>query len=161
MTKEEIIEKIKKLNETELERCLNVVLSGIAANNADMEDVIISEDATKKVIKQIAEQSGVDSPVLEEDNLKDRSEAIREVLIAMTEDDELKERVASALDVPQQLIAITTALVLAGIVVALSTSVEVKYKKKDGKAEIEVNIIKPSTSDSILGKFFGLFSGGA
>jgi hypothetical protein len=57
---------------------------------------------------------------------------------------------------PKLLEPVTTAPVLAGIVLVLSTDIKIVYEKRGGKKHLKVTIAKQPTSEKLLGKIIGL-----
>ncbi len=77
----------------------------------------------------------------------------------MSAETDLATRVEAAFKEDRKVLVepVTTALVLAGIVILLQTRGELKVKQKDGHVDVELHVEKKSTADSIVKKFFSLF----
>lgn len=173
MTKAEVIEKIGQLSQDELERCLNILIKSAIERKPALKEAITNSkhesEEIAELLADITDQSGKSALGLGENNLENikendnskYTEALRTILTTLVEEDEeMSKRVEAALKQQQQLIEpVTTALVLAGIVVALSTAVDISYENEDGKKKFKIKITKPSVNESILGKFFGIFGG--
>lgn len=177
MDQVQLHQKIDELNDTEAERCLQVLIKGFAVRH-DYEALFDSEKALQDVIRQYDDlimehkqkevpkepQSPTTEPVqIASSKLEDpqkRVEGVRAILHAIADDDQLRPTLDSWVESgrPTLLDPITAALVLAGIVFVLSVDIDIKVKRdKDGKVEWEAGLKKEPTKESILGKFFSLF----
>ncbi|HTA38742.1 MAG TPA: hypothetical protein VK760_06680 [Candidatus Acidoferrales bacterium] len=155
----ETLAKLALLTDAESSRCLSRVLAGIRETHAEIP--VTSPDDLAGILRGLAASTGSKVHVPNQDSgLREGAKAIRIVLSQFLEDAELSRRVDAAIKTDRDTLfePITTALVLAGIVVVLRTRFKMTYKRaKDGKAEFEVGIERKPDSDATIKRFFGLF----
>jgi len=79
---------------------------------------------------------------------------MRAILQEAANDPALAPRIEAWLTGSRKLLfePITTTLILAGIVVVLSTSVKIEYENKDGKKHLKVSVDKKATPASLIKK---------
>lgn len=158
---ESLHRKIDQLSDDEAEDCLNVLLKGLTIDKPEYAELLVSPDDMKKVIEKAAKEGSISvTTVREIENPKQRAEAIRFILKGLADHPQFGSEVEAAIDNARDKLIepVTTALVLGGIIFVLSLDVDVKYENKGGKKDVSIKIKKKPTSDSLLGKFFGLFS---
>jgi hypothetical protein len=97
-----------------------------------------------------AELAGIDA------NPERQARAVRALLLLMAEDEALRPRLQAALTAGVSR-EITTALALAGIVLALSTNIEIAFDNVGGKKRFHFKLERKPTTEALLGKFFALF----
>ena len=148
----ELHQEIAKLSDTEAERCLNVLVKQIADADPDLQDILSSPTLTAEAVQSVGAQTGAGS--LSEAAVKDRSGAIRAILQEAADDPALAPRLEAWLSGPRALLLepITTTLILAGVVVALSTHVKIEYENKGGKKHFKIKVEKKASSKSIIQK---------
>lgn len=154
-----LYQQLVLLTDSEAKSCLNGLLHGFTIRHpehaklindpAQMVEVIRGADVESKNVP-----SNVEGIVLKED-----PKAIRLILLQAAEDEELGPKLKAFIESkrPTLLEPVTSALVLAGIILVLSTRVEIKYEKENGKTHVKVHVEKSSTSNKLLEKFFGFF----
>jgi hypothetical protein len=145
-------EQITKLNDIEAERCLNMLVKQVAEANPDLQSVLSSPTLAAEAVQRVGAQTGAES--LSEAAIKNRPGAIRAILQEASNDPVLAPRLEAWLSGPRKLLfePITTTLILAGVVVLLSTHVKIEYEQKDGKKHIKVAVEKKGSSQSIIQK---------
>ena len=148
----ELHEEIAKLNDFEAERCLNVLVKQIAEADPELREILISPTLAAEAIQSVGAQTGAGS--LSEAAIKDRPGAIRAILQEAAKDPTLAARLEAWLSGPRALLLgpITTTLILAGVVVALSTHVKIEYENKGGKKHFKIKVEKKASSSSIIKK---------
>jgi hypothetical protein len=153
---EAIYRKIALLTDDEAESCINGLLKGLTIENPDYARLLQSPSDMKKVIAAAATETGVSVAEVKDIEPQQGPKAVRHILLELADDQKFGLKVEAWIDGarPSLIEPVTTALVLAGIILALSANIDVGYKKKDG---FWFNIKKKPTSDSLLKKFFGLF----
>jgi len=166
MDRPELHREINQLTESDAERCLQVILRGFAVRNG-YEELLASPEQLQEVLRRYNElvmahkQKEIPSqpPALEEP--EKRTQAVREMLHLIADDEELHRNIDSwfASGRPTLVEPITAAIVLAGIVFVLSTDLKIKVRRNpDGKKAWDVDLKKEPTKDSIIAKFFSMFS---
>lgn len=155
----DILFELAALTDTEANQCLSRVLAGI--READPDIPITSPDELGGILKGAAASMGSEwlRPKIDA-NLGDNAKAVRLVLLEFLQDPQLKARLEAALAADRHVLVepITTALVMAGIVVILKTNFKMTFKRdKNKKLEFQVSIEKKPSADEILKKFFSLF----
>jgi hypothetical protein len=148
----ELHEEIAKLSDIEVERCLNVLVKQMADANPDLQDILISPTLAAEAIESVGAQTGAGS--LSEAAVQDRPGAMRAILQEVANDPALAPRLEAWLSGPRALLfdPITTTLILAGVVVALSTHVKIEYENKGGKKHFKIKVEKKASSKSIIKK---------
>jgi len=146
------------LTDIEAKQCLNRVLSSIKETCPEVP--ITSPDGLARILKAAATQMNHQrlSPKTDS-NLQNPAKAVRLVLLAFREEPELNVRLEAALSADRQLLVepITTALVMAGIVLVLQTRFKMTIKKdQKNKSEFEITFEKKPSSEGIIKKIFAL-----
>jgi hypothetical protein len=152
---------VDSLTDTQAEHCLKGVLKGLAETDEGARALFsFRPEQFVEVVQGTA--AGVGKPVVpvKEPPPEARGRAARRVLEHFAGDERLAPRVESwlASNRPVLLEPVTTALILAGIVTALSLDIEVSYEVDNGKKKTRVVVKKKPTVASILDKFWDLFS---
>ena len=155
----DILLELSVLTDREANQCLSRVLAGIAA--IDPEIPITSPDELGGILKEAAASIGTEGlrPKIDAD-LGDNAKAARLILLEFLQDPQLHARLEAALAADRRVLVepITTALVMAGIVVILKTKFKMTFKRDSNKkSEFHVSIKKEPASDKTLRKFFSLF----
>ncbi len=155
----EVYQELALLTDAEAEMCLNGLLKGLTVTEPEYAALIARPQEMENVVAQVAEQVGTSVPAAPFPPAE-RSKAVRAILVQVAQDPELGKRLEAWLQTarPKLIEPVTTALVLAGIILVLSTHVKVEYEDKDGKKHVKVTVEKKPTSNKILDKFFGIFS---
>ena len=152
--------QLASLTDYEARSCLDRIISGMNVSNPELQ--LTSPNDLGDILKNIAVSHGnLPFTPRRDAELSDTPKAVRLVLIEFLEDPNLRARLEAALrlDRPTLIDPITGALVMAGIIVVLTTRFNLKYKRgKEGKPEIEVSVSRDASSEGIIKKFFGLFS---
>jgi hypothetical protein len=134
---------------------LNDLLKGLSALDPVYEKVLVSPADLVTVVKQTAASVRKKVSRVGEVLPGQRPKAIRVILCAAGEDDSLSKQLEGWLQSarPKLLEPVTSALVLGGLLFALSTSVEIEYENQ----KLKVKVKKPGISEKVLEKFFGFF----
>lgn len=156
---ENLYRKIALLTDAEAEDCIHGLLKGLTIENREYARLLQSPSDMEEVIKAAAVSAGVSSPEVKAIDQPAGVKVVRETLLELADDENFGPRVEAWIDGarPSLLEPVTTAVVLAGIILALSADVDVGYKNVDGKKSFWFNLKKKPTSDGLLKKFFGLF----
>jgi hypothetical protein len=154
----DLVERIDALTDYDAVQVLNRAVSGVAA--ADPQ--IAKLQYLSEIWKQIASQTTTELAPRKDEQLGElpqQAEAARLVLREWAADAELASRVEAAIRADRKVLVepITTALVMAGIIIALQTRVGLKVKSKDGKMDVQLEVQKKPTADNIIKKFFSFF----
>jgi hypothetical protein len=153
--------KLALLTDSEAELCLNGLLKGLTIREPTYSSVLLVPNEMLTIIREFASAAEVEAPrEIIETTPENRSQAVRMLLAEIADDNDLAPRLENWIDGarPKLLEPVTVALVLAGIVLVLSTHINIEYDRKDGKSDLKVKIEKKPTDKSILGKFFNLFT---
>jgi hypothetical protein len=151
--------ELASFTDSEAQQCLNRILSGFQATNPDLP--ITSSSELASILKTAAPQitGDVFTPA-NDSNIRNRARAVRLLLLEFLSDEQLNVRLQAALTFtrPELIEPITTALVMAGIVIVLQTKFKLKYRRdKDKKSEIDVSFEKEPSSESLVKKILALF----
>lgn len=156
----EVYQQLALLTDNQAERCLNGVIGGLVETKPQYARLLVRPDDMSTVVQRVAEDTDhpLDVSVGEVDP-EQRPEAIRLILAQMVEDQELRERLVAQLRTGRDTLIepITTAVVLAGIILVLSTHVKIDYERQNGQSTLDVQVEKKPTANEILKKFFGFF----
>jgi hypothetical protein len=151
--------ELASLTDREAEDCLNRILSSFKETNPEIP--ITSPDDLGGILHGAATTIGALEFVPKTDaNLPLRANATRLILLEFYEEQKLRDRFEAALFANRRVLVdpITASIVMAGIVILLSTRCEMKYKRgKDGKSGFEVSLVTKSTSEALIKKFFSFF----
>ncbi|MDZ8185280.1 MAG: hypothetical protein RMX96_10555 [Nostoc sp. ChiSLP02] len=153
--------KLALLTDDEARICLNGVLKGLLALQPQYEALFASENQMQAAIEQVISELGqAPSSAIDTIKKQNTSKAIRLILIEIAENPEISPRLEAWFSSarPKLLEPVTTALVLAGIILILSTDITIEYKNQDGKKNFRVKVEKKATPSKFLEKFFSLFS---
>lgn len=155
----DLYQELALLTDAEAELCLNGVLKGLVATQPDLAEAMAEPKEMAKAVQMTAGELGKPLAAVSESKLKQRPKALRVVLVQIAEDPTLRPRLEAWLTTarPKLLEPVTSALVLAGIIMILSTHVSVEYEVKNGKKNLRVKIEKKPTAAKILEKFFPFF----
>ena len=148
--------QIEQLSDHEVDKCLQGVLKGFLGRNPEFARIVISSTASEDALRSVTEQVGksihnfdpAENPLVK-----------RQVLVALAGDPATAPWVEAwiAGDRPTLLEPVTTAIIMASIVMALSANFAVDLEKKDGKTALKVHVDKKPTAKAILEKFFKIF----
>lgn len=159
----DVIQEIALRTDAEIEACLQGVFNGLAAQKEAYKRLATSPDDMKAVITAALGAAAL--PALPEGDAEDakeaRARALRALLVEMAESPELRPRVEAQIARKRDMRfdPITSAILLAGIVMVLSTHIEIEYKNEGGKKNLLVKVVKKPTDGSVLARFFDLFKG--
>lgn len=158
----EVFRELALMTDAEAEICLQGVMKGYAAVDPEFEALAPQPAQLREVLRSIADAVGGSGSAMSEPSPAERPRAVRMVLVEMASEPKLRPRIEAWIGGSRDTLIepITSALVLAGIVLVLSTSVDFKYETKDGKKHFKIEIRRKPTTENLLGKFFGLFGGG-
>lgn len=153
--------QIDALDDEEAVRRLNAVLKAMTVGSREKAMLVGNESELLKALRDAVAGAGADPhQVAEPTGVAARGAASRALLQEFASTPNTRPYVDRALtdDRAKLLEPVTTALVLAGIIFALSTDVQVEFTDEGGgKRKLSVKLHKKPTSDKILAKFFGLF----
>jgi len=154
-----LYQKLALLTDAEAEQCLNGVLKGLMVAQPEYADLLSAPDQMAQVVQAAAADAGQAALQIGEVTSPERPKAIRAILAELAEDPALNPRLEAWLNTarPTLLDPVTSALVLAGIIMVLSTHIRVEYEDKGGKKHLRVKVEKKPTADKIMTKFFGFF----
>jgi hypothetical protein len=154
----DIHEKLALLTDAEASDVLNRVVDGYAEKNSDIP--LRDPEAVAGIVAKISEAAETPVAFLEDAALANQAAAKRKLLVELARDPDLRKRVQGAIDSNRRVLLdpVTTALVMAGVVLLLQTKVKIKIAKKSGKHEYSVEVSKDPTSKGIIGKIFSLLS---
>jgi len=153
-----LIEKIQGLTEDEAENCLNCLLKNYAEQSKEFREIVGSPDdpsTLKPLVSQVVGEAY--SERLNSTSPND-PEAVQALLMAMAQDPELSERLEGCIEQRKKLIEpITTALVMAGLILVLKSRIKFKYEIKDGKKHFMISYDKQPSDEKTIRKVLGVF----
>jgi hypothetical protein len=143
------------LSDAEAKNCLNGVLKGISAADPTFERLIASPKDMAYVFREIALQA-TGSDKVDRIRIKDDPKLVRSILVEIAQDPNFRPRLSAWLKTerPRLLEPVTSALVLAGIIMVLSAEVDLDVGQKDGKKYFRISVKKKATAARLLAKFF-------
>jgi hypothetical protein len=154
----DIYRELSLRSDAEAQQVLNRMVKGAGALDPALAALVASEGEMKAFVASIKPDAarGIDLLSLGQD-----PRGVRVTLVLAAEDTELRPALeASLAQARHTREPLTIALVLAGIVLILSTNFEVSYEASGDSRKFSFKIKKEATSPEILKKFFGLFGGG-
>lgn len=149
------------LTDAQAEHCLNDILRTLAIQEPKYAEIFDRPTEMQKIVESVAHD--VDTPLANVGEVAPeyRPTAIRAILIEIAEDARLNPRLQNWFKTARSTLIVdpvTSAIVLAGIVMVLSTHVSITYKEENGeRTNLEVKLEKKPTTERILEKFFSLF----
>ena len=154
----DLVGRIDALADYDAVQVLNRAVSGVAATDLQLARF----QYLSEVWQRVASQTNSTIVARRDDQLGDlpqQAKAARLVLCEWAADAELTSRVEAAIRADRKVLVepVTTALVMAGFIIALQTRVQLKVKSRDGKIDVELEVLKKPTADNILKKFFSFF----
>ncbi len=152
--------KLATLTDEDAAKCLNGLLHGLTIEKQDYARLLDTPEDMGKVIRAAGDNK-IQPAQFENISAEDQSRAIRVLLLDLADDEQFGPQVEAWIDGARDtlLVPLAVPLILAGIVLVLSTHIEIEYKNEDGKKKFSFKLTKPSSSEKIIGKFFGLFGG--
>jgi hypothetical protein len=149
-------EIIANLTDDQATKCLNCMLKDFAEREGDLAQVITSD--APAAITTIASRVLDDADAERLGSIRpDDPRMVKLILRLMAGDKRFAERLDGCLARRDTLIEpITTAIVMAGLVILLSTHVKISYENKQGKKHLKVFFEKTSTPKEILKKILGV-----
>jgi hypothetical protein len=149
-------EKIEQLSDHDVDKCLHGILKGFVGRNPDYARIVSSSTASEDVLRSVTEQVGKAIPSFDQ---AETSLMKRQILVALASDPATAPWVEAWVtgDRPTLLEPVTTAIILASIVMALSANFAVDLERKNGKTALKVHVDKKPTAKAILEKFFKIF----
>lgn len=157
---ESLHRKIEQLTDEKAEGCLNVLLKSLTIESSDYGELLQSREDMKEVLEQAAQEVKITGLSIDEiDSPQERVKTIRFILHSLADDQRYSSQVEAVIDNfrPSLIEPVTTAIILASVIFVLSSDIDFKYENKNGQRNVSFNFRKKPTSDSLLGKFFGLF----
>lgn len=152
--------KLALLTDEEATKCLNGLLHGLSIEKEEFARLLQTPEDMEAVIQEAVENK-ISPAKLENFSEKERSKAIRMLLVELGDSEEFGHPMEAWIDGAREtmLVPLAVPLVLAGIVLVLSTDIKIEYQNEDGKKKLHFKLEKSATTEKILGKFFGLFGG--
>ncbi len=152
--------KLALLTDNEAEQCLNNLVNGLTIRSPEYLSLLQSPEKMAEVITSDPAGDLNTAIQIDEPAPQKRPAAIRLILSEIAGNEELSPRLEAVIDNRRNTLLepVTTALVLAGIVLVLSTSVEVEYENEDGKRNLKVKVVKPTIKQNLLEKFFPILT---
>jgi hypothetical protein len=157
----DITAELNALTPPQAESCLNIVLRGLAESSPKFQELVAADSALPSALEQVIKECNLQAVSISEPlpNSEQRNAAVKAVLIELAGDKRCAERVEAAIPIarrPGLPAALLTSLVVAGILLLLSTDFEIKHEVKNGKRETKVRIRKKPSARGILTGFMGL-----
>ena len=154
-----VYQELALLTDAEAELCLNGILNGLVAGEPKYANIVGSPREMETILKTIANDIGEPLDEVREVTPQERPKAIRTILTEIAEDPNLSPRLESWFKSarPTLIDPVTGALVLAGIIMVLSTHINVSYEEQNGKRNLQVKLEKKPTTEKVLSKFFAFF----
>jgi len=149
-----LITQLALATDDEIDHALKVMTKGLFAKEAAIEEFMGHEEAFR------AELASVLPMAVKLETVATGKEMVlfRGVALEIASNPELAPKLEAALKQRKTLIEpVTTALVLAGIILVLQTDIEFEHTRKAGKKSTRIVLKKTPTSENILQKLFGLF----
>src|SRR5690348_6871867 len=131
----DIYKKLALLTDPQSYHVLNRIIAGYAARNPDFP--VDDANALAQILSKIARETGEPVSPRTDDELRDRAVAVRALLVQLAESPRQSLFVAGAIEYSREVLVepITTALVVAGIILLLDTEFDVKVSRSAGKTE--------------------------
>lgn len=148
------------LTDEEATKCLDALIHGLSIEKEDFGRLLQTPEDIRTVVHDAAENKLLPAN-LENISPEDRSKAIRLLLVELGDTEEFSPSIEAWIKGRREtmLVPLAVPLVLAGIVLVLSTDIKIEYQNEDGKKKFHFKLEKSATTEKILSKFFGLFSG--
>jgi hypothetical protein len=146
-------EQLALLTDNEAELCLNGLLKNLSIIDPPYEQLLGSSEDMEALIQAASEHRGVPLDRLDKSG-PTRAKAIRRILVETTRDPDLAARLNAWLNTarPTLLEPVTSALVLAGVVLLLSTSISVEYSRDSSKSKLRIKVEKPGAPTKVIEK---------
>lgn len=158
MYRNTLYRRLALLTDDEVERCLHFVIGRLAYQEQKYNEILRSTSDLQDVVQDVAASVEDPLPKVHEVDPADRPKAARIILTEVADDSALRPTLEKWFESRSVLVdPITGAVVLAGIVVLLSTHVDIEFEQRDGERKIKVKIVKKPTSRRIIEKFFEFF----
>jgi hypothetical protein len=147
-------ERFERLSNKEVDQCLQVVLKGFIARHSEYGRIVSAPEEAVAAMDAVVQQLGISKPSSKVETASTR----RQVLALLAQDPATAPWVDAWIEGhrPTLLEPITTAIVLASLVMVLSANFAVDVETKNGKTSLKVHIDKKPTANAILKKFFNL-----
>jgi hypothetical protein len=153
-----IAETIAKLTDDQAANCLQCILKGYAEREQQLTEVITTDapKAMAAIAVELLDDAGrkqlagvnANDPLL-----------VRQILQLMASDKSFGEQLEGGLGRRKTLIEpVTTALVMAGLIILLSTHVKISYENKNGEKNLKVSVDKPSAPKELIKKVLGVLA---
>jgi hypothetical protein len=145
-------DQIRDLDDKAAPKCLAIVKKGLE-EDPEYGPAIVSPDEAGRVLAQMGAKADELSKLPDAD-----PELAREILLMMADDDQLRPRVESAVGEQRSTLfePVTTALIMTGIVIALSTHITISYEDRDGKKYVSVVVEKKTSDKGIIKKILSV-----
>jgi hypothetical protein len=152
-------EQLAILTDAEAELCLHGLLKGLTVLDAKYQRLLGTPNDIAAVIEQAAAQNGISISKAIELTPGQRPKAVRMLLADIAADPQLSPRLEAWFKTsrPTLLEPVTSSLVLAGIVLVLSTHIKIEYEGAGSKKKLKIKVEKKPTAGKLLAKFAGFF----
>jgi hypothetical protein len=159
-----VVEELNSLTPAQAEYCLNIVLKGLAESSLKYQELVAADASLPNALDRVIQECKLQPvPVAEPPaNTAQRTAAIKEVLLGLARDERFAEQVEAAVPLarrPGLPAALLTSLVVAGIILLLSTDIDFEHEVKNGKRETKIHIHKKPSASGILSGFMALLKG--
>lgn len=151
--------KLSELSDEEAEQALQALLKNLVTLEPEYEVVITSPARMQAFLREASAEVEIAPRPVGEPEPEVRARVVRAALAEAAADPELRASLENYLEHKRDLLLepVTTAIVLASIVLVLSTHVKLDIRHKHGQAaEWQLKIEKKPTAESLLKKFFGI-----
>jgi hypothetical protein len=162
----DLFREVALLTDNEAKACLNGVLNGLAIQKPEYRRLFANPEELQTLLNEAYStvgskiSAGLDHLNASNHDTEQQFKAIRLVLVEGASVHDIAQRLEAYLMTRRTTLLdpVTSSLVLAGIVLLLSTHITFKYTNADGKRDVKFQIDKPSINAEILKKFFSLFT---
>jgi hypothetical protein len=133
----DLMEDLNSLTPPQAESCLDIFLKGLALTSPQYQDLMAAEATLPDALAELAQECKLQPDSISEPpaNSWQRTKAVRDVLSGLAGDDRFAARVEAAIPLarsPSLPAGLVTCLVVAGIIILLSTDIKVEDKVKNG-----------------------------
>ncbi|HEY0484535.1 MAG TPA: hypothetical protein VGD37_43740 [Kofleriaceae bacterium] len=157
MNSAELYEHVSAMGTSELERLVQKLVKVHIDHDPEAAAFLQSAELISTGLHQAAADAGVATAAITEPT--DKTEALRAIVLQLAEEPHQAAVIGDMLATarPQRIDPVTASVVLAGIVLVLSTRFDISYDNVNGKRQLHIKVSKEPTSKKLLSKFFDLF----
>jgi hypothetical protein len=156
----DVLRELALLTDAEAEKALQGLLNGLQERDPAYARILNSDEVADTYFTQLVKATDQASQAAVQQQLAAArqappAKAVRGLLVQATDNPELRQRLEDWLSAgrPSLFEPVTLALVAAGIVLVLSTSVEVDFKQDEtGKRSLHVNVKRDATPNDTIKK---------